>query len=102
MTGVINMDTRYSRVLTDLVQVGGGLIGGYKTPTHHGLLTDWAGLGGPATFGNTHTRVAETLGMETNYVSAQTASTGSFTPSVGVELTGGKTALWQLDVNWTG
>lgn len=101
LDGAINMNLHYGRVSSSLAQVGSGLTTGYKTFTPYGALTSWISLGGTGTLGNTHTRVAETLGLETAGVSAQIASKAAFSPAAGVVLAGQSTA-WKLSTNWSG
>lgn len=94
-------DIHYGRTNSSLTQAGGGLNGGYKAPTHLGTLTAWVGLGGVGTFGNPHARVNENLGAVGASVSEQIASTGLFTPVVGIQLSG-KSAPWKIGADWTG
>lgn len=100
-TGLGMMNIAYGQVRTNLAQAGGGLTGGYTSMTSHGILTGWAGVGGIGTLGNGHSRVDETIGTQNASVTGQIASTGAFTPSVGVRLAG-KTAPWTLAATWQG
>lgn len=100
-TGLGFMNMGYGQINTNLAQAGGGLTGGYTSPTHHGVLTAWVGLGGLATLGNTHSRVKETVGIQNGSVSGQIASAGAFTPSVGLQLAG-QTKPWKLAATWQG
>lgn len=100
-TGLGFLNASYGKTDTDLAQVGGGLTGGYRVIGDHTVLTAWAGIGGLGTIGNTKTRVDETIGLQNTSVTGQVASTGAVTPAVGLRLNG-KTAPWQLGVNWQG
>lgn len=96
-----NMNLRYGRVNTNLAKAGGGLVGGFKTTTNSALITTWASLGGLGTLGNTHTRVQETLGMQSTGITSEVASTGAFTPAAGIQLAG-KSSPWKLSADWGG
>lgn len=102
LNNMFNMNLHYGRVDTNLAQASGGLTTGYKTSTKYGLLTSWVSLGGTGTLGNTHTRIMETLGTQTVGVTAQTASTGAFTPAVGIKLAGQSGVPWKLSADWQG
>lgn len=96
-----NMNLRYGRVNTNLAKAGGGLVGGFKTTTNSALITTWASLGGLGTLGNTHTRVQETLGMQSTGITSEVASTGALTPAAGIQLAG-KSSPWKLSADWGG
>lgn len=100
-SGLEALDAHYGRVSTDLMQVGGGLTGGYRSMTSDGTLTSWVSIGGLGTLGNTHTRVAESFGTQTASVTGEAAAPGAFTPSAGIDLTG-STAPWQVAATWNG
>lgn len=100
-TGTTGLNMGYGKFSTDQARLGGGVVGGYRTITSHGVFTAWAGLGGLGTLGNTHVKTSETVMDETQTQSAQISYIGAFTPSVGVMLAG-RNQPWKLAANWQG
>jgi fibronectin-binding autotransporter adhesin len=96
--GILNL--HYDAMSTSLAELGAGVSGGLSLPVKYGTLTAWAGLGGEGTLGNPHVRDTEVLGTFSAGESALAAPVGTFTPTVGVELTGH--GPWRLAAAWGG
>lgn len=95
------LDTNYGQLNTNLAQAGGGVTWSRKVINPGNTLTTWVSVGGLGTFGNTHARVDETIGLQQASITGEVASPAMFTPAAGVQLLG-STAPWKLALAWQG
>lgn len=99
-TNLGGFDLNYSRLQSNVAQLGTGATSGYSLPVKYGTLTAWTSLGGIGTIGNPRAAVNEYWGSNTAKQSALAAPVGAFTPALGVELQGN--GNWHLNADWNG